>query len=416
MNNNLIKKIVLSGIGLVLIAFLVFVLWIIDRKTTNDELEATISNTTNTNSAVNVNTNTDTDNTENGTIDFPIEFTFPKYLQPNTYYPETHLESSESESHIKSVRWQSIPSDFVDINGGDAEYPKAISIEFAGQFKEIGTTSKTKYGNFEAFERVFLVQNETDDGDSFSRQYRYILLYNEVLDRYLSIEFEGQNTSAFETEVQLILSSAQSTTVDYGFEYTNELKNPYTGETYFVKKWPNESWCGVNGSGICDLVIKRGERYRFVVDLFFAETPKKPGALSGAELLSFVDADTLLIRFGSYDHGGGYSAIYTYNLKTEQLTEKLSFVTGDWSECDDIEYYKIAKGERAVVFVNCAIADYPQKGIYYVVNDSVVPLTTSLEPPFEIEFDVQNNYDKDKVTITINGTNHSFDFTSLNFQ
>jgi len=92
--------------------------------------------------------------------------------------------------------------------------------------------------------------------------------------------------------------------------YSDEVINPFTSEVYLIRKespYGEETYCGINGAAKCDLVKQkqRKDGSETIILSLFNRYDNEMEQYSGAYLVKFIDADTLIIGSKFYDHGGG---------------------------------------------------------------------------------------------------------------
>ncbi len=233
----------------------------------------------------------------------------------------------------------------------------------------------------------------------------------------------NQNVNAENTNGSVSANQNSNTSIvsftKGSYDYTNQLKNSFTNVTYYIRKATGEQFCGVNGSGVCELVrAETNGSFTVVANLFFKETPKTSGALQGASLLTFSDANTLIIKYASGDHGGSSSSVYAYNLKTKNLQQKIVFIQAESSTSGTygVDYYQIEKDGKKLVFVNNSTSTYTTVGIFTVSGTTVTPLSSSITTPFTVVFDVAKNYQNNRISLLVNNTTLTFDFLTLKFE
>lgn len=204
----------------------------------------------------------------------------------------------------------------------------------------------------------------------------------------------------------------------YGYHLTNEITNPYTRAKYAVRKWVNEEFCGVNGSGACDLVtINDDGTITAVKNLFFAEGPKARHSQQGARLVKFTDRSKLMMTFGNYDHGGGYKAIGVYDLKSDQLEIILREGITETSEgIHDIDMYSIEKNNKKIWFVNDRLNydSVPNSAGIFLGTERPFTKVEGPDGPYTIDVDLIKNTEnaKNVIAITLNGKDYIFDTQS----
>lgn len=202
------------------------------------------------------------------------------------------------------------------------------------------------------------------------------------------------------------------------YHFTDAIENPVNGYSYMIRKDKGETFCGVNGSGRCDLIEERnGKKYK-IADLFFSNSPEVETRLQGAELIKFDDASTLIIQYSSFDHGGSQEAIYSYDIESGELSKRIKIMSAESSTCGeyDVDLYRIEKGDNALLFVNCGEVVSLENGVYVETDGNTSSLTTNFSQPYTVNLNVINNYLSDsEVVFDVNSSEVGFDFSEKQF-
>ncbi|MFA5135175.1 MAG: hypothetical protein WC505_05345 [Patescibacteria group bacterium] len=237
--------------------------------------------------------------------------------------------------------------------------------------------------------------------------------------RILSIDKENQQD--FDDTVERMMSSftfSEEPTflLSDTYEYEESITNSATGASYAIRRPKMWEHCGKSGCALVE--VADNTTYNVVAYLFI----KEGGFYPSASIAGFLDADTIVLHYRSWDHGGGYDRLFSLNLKTYTQTELLFYDSREDSSSgkymSNSIYFK--KDGKELAFVNNVVpytAEYTETGVWVNAGDGWEQLSFAEEPTFNIDFKPLENYrNGNLLSLTINSRQYTFDFDTMAFQ
>lgn len=203
-----------------------------------------------------------------------------------------------------------------------------------------------------------------------------------------------------------------------GVVYSDGVVNAFTNETYYVRMMKGDQQCG--DSRTCDLVKESAGRREAVAELAI---PTADGTTRrGATLLGFAAADTARMQYVWSNAPEEHREIGTLRFPAGVFTSIVSetiMTTNAKRTGTTVDWHEITKEGLQFVFANQAVpgrAEIPARGAYLVENGVVSTLDVA-EPPFRVDFDIeQNERNAGELVFTLNGRSLTYNFDTKRFK